>query len=89
MFENLLQPSHLVVMLVLVGAGIIFIFPWWMIFSKAGFPGPLALLMWVPLINVILLFWLALTRWPNSFQKDAGTACSLCPNCGTAVIGHQ
>ena len=36
----------------------------WKICTKAGFPGPLALLMIVPLANVALLFYLAFAPWP-------------------------
>ena len=34
-------------------------------FEKAGFPGPLALLMAVPGVNVIVLFFLAFAPWPS------------------------
>ena len=42
---------------------IIVIIPYWFIFKKAGFSGFLALLMFVPLINVIMLYFLAFARW--------------------------
>ena len=37
---------------------------WWKIFSKAGYSGPLALLMFVPLVNLVLLCVLAFGEWP-------------------------
>ena len=38
--------------------------PFWMIFSKAGFPAYLALLMLVPGVNLVMLFYLAFAEWP-------------------------
>jgi hypothetical protein len=43
---------------------ILFIVPFWKIFSKAGFNGWLSLLMLVPGVNIILLFYLAFAEWP-------------------------
>ncbi len=43
----------------------VLVVPFWFIFSKAGYPKWLALLMIVPLINVFLLYFLALAKWPN------------------------
>jgi len=40
------------------------IFPFWKICTKAGFPGPLSLLILVPIGNIILLFYLAFAEWP-------------------------
>jgi hypothetical protein len=37
---------------------------WWKIFSKAGHPGPLGLLMFVPFLNLIMLCVLAFGEWP-------------------------
>jgi hypothetical protein len=42
---------------------IVVIFPYWFIFKKAGFSGFLALLMFVPFINIIMLYFLAFARW--------------------------
>jgi hypothetical protein len=38
--------------------------PFWKICSKAGFPGPLSLLMLIPIANIILLFYIAFAPWP-------------------------
>ncbi len=41
--------------------------------SKAGFPGALGLLMFVPIANIILLFYLAFADWPalrDEFQEE-------------------
>ena len=42
----------------------VIIFPYWKIFSKAGYSGALSLLMLIPLVNVIMLFFLAFADWP-------------------------
>ena len=41
------------------------ILPFWFIFSKAGYSKWLSLLMVVPLVNVILLYFLAFSQWPS------------------------
>lgn len=51
-------------MFVLSFIGIFFILPFWKIFSKAGYPGWLSLLMVVPLLNLGMLFYLAFSEWP-------------------------
>lgn len=37
---------------------------WWNILARAGYPGALALLVFVPLVNLALLLWFAFARWP-------------------------
>ena len=44
--------------------GIISVWLFWRIFKKAGFPGPLALLMFVPVVNLAMLLILAFLEWP-------------------------
>ena len=46
------------------------VLPFWKICTKAGFPGPLALLMLVPIANVILPFYLAFAEWPALRQAQ-------------------
>ncbi len=52
-------------LMVLVMAAVIIV-PFWFIFSKAGYSKWLSLLMVVPLLNLILLYFLAFSKWPNS-----------------------
>ena len=40
------------------------VIPFWKICTKAGFPGPLALLMLVPVANIVLPFYIAFAEWP-------------------------
>ncbi len=47
----------LLVMLILT------ILPFWKIFSKAGFSPWLSLLMPIPLINFLVLYYVAFARW--------------------------
>ena len=46
------------------------IWPFWRIFAKAGFNGALSLLMLLPLVNVVMIFFLAFAEWPA--LKKAG-----------------
>ena len=41
----------------------IYIIPFWMIFKKAGFSPWLALLLFIPLANMIILYVLAFSQW--------------------------
>ncbi|MHB1197968.1 MAG: hypothetical protein ACYCZ6_00095 [Polaromonas sp.] len=39
--------------------------PFWFIFSKAGYSKWLSLLMVVPVVNLIALYFLAFSEWPS------------------------
>jgi hypothetical protein len=43
---------------------VINVLPFWMICRKAGFPGPLSLLMLLPIANIVLPFYIAFAEWP-------------------------
>jgi hypothetical protein len=45
------------------------IWPWFKIFAKAGFSGWMALLMLIPLVNLIMLFYLAFAEWPALWER--------------------
>ncbi|RYF70569.1 MAG: hypothetical protein EOO22_14080 [Comamonadaceae bacterium] len=51
--------------LVLVISAVIFGVPLWRIVARTGHPGIMALLFFIPLLNVGMLWWLAYTRWPR------------------------
>ena len=38
--------------------------PFWFIFSKAGHSSWLSLLMLVPVVNLVMLYFLAFSNWP-------------------------
>jgi Zn-dependent protease with chaperone function len=42
---------------------IVVLIPYWFIFKKAGFSPFLALLMFLPIINIAMLYVLAFSRW--------------------------
>ncbi|MGA2270224.1 MAG: hypothetical protein ABSH44_17265 [Bryobacteraceae bacterium] len=44
----------------------ILVIPYWRIFSKAGFSGWLALLILIPIINLILLCYIAFSKWKSA-----------------------
>ena len=43
----------------------VLIWPFWRICTKAGYPGIASLLVLIPVINVIFLYWLAFSDWPS------------------------
>ena len=60
-------PGFFELLIILFVSAFVFIIPvvaFWRICEKAGFPGPLGLLMLVPLANIILPLYLAFTDWP-------------------------
>jgi hypothetical protein len=44
---------------------IIVVIPFWKIFTKAGKSGWLSILMLVPLINLVILYYLAFSKWSS------------------------
>ena len=44
---------------------VLIILPFWFIFSKAGYSKWLSLLMVVPMINILMLYFLAFSNWPS------------------------
>ena len=44
---------------------VLIILPFWFIFSKAGHSKWLSLLMVVPVVNIVMLYFLAFSTWPN------------------------
>lgn len=60
---------------VLVGAILLItLLPMWMICDKAGFPGWISLATLVPVLNILLLFFLAFTQWPALRRTSSGKA---------------
>jgi len=44
---------------------------WWKIFAKAGWSGALSLLMLIPLVNLIMAFYVAFATWPIQRELEA------------------
>ena len=66
--RNPLADPHLAYLMPIFGlffvVGIlIYIIPFWMIFKKAGFSPWFALLLFIPLANIIILYVLAFSQW--------------------------
>jgi len=54
----------------IVVAAVFFLYPLWRIFSRAGLPAPLSLLVLLPLGQIIVALILAFARWPNTAPPE-------------------
>jgi hypothetical protein len=69
MLGDLFQPVHLIIIAVVFGfMGLVILPPYWKIFGKAGFPPAISLLMFVPLANLIVLYYVAFSDWKPARQ---------------------
>ena len=68
-YDSIWHWLFLTIFLLLVGT-VLYIIPAWRIVSKAGFHGAFALLMLVPIVNIIMLWVFAFVKWP--VERDAG-----------------
>jgi Zn-dependent protease with chaperone function len=64
---ELFQPWHLIIILIFSALVIV---PFWQIFKKAGLTGALAILMVIPLANLIMLYVLAFSRWKTPGTRN-------------------
>ncbi|MBS1814268.1 MAG: hypothetical protein JSS87_05285 [Acidobacteria bacterium] len=60
---ELFQPTHIMILMVLLFFFPIIVVPYWFIFKKAGFPPAISLLMFFPLLNLLILYIVAFSRW--------------------------
>ena len=60
LLQNLSFLEFLMIILTLV----FWVVPAWMIFKKAGYHPALGLLILIPFVNIILIYFLAFSRWP-------------------------
>ena len=58
------QTELLIILFLLLPLAAAWIFPFWRIFAKAGFPGELSLLMILPGLNFLVLLYVAFAQWP-------------------------
>ncbi len=64
--SNIGLPEILLILFIVVLFAIVFLLvPYWRIFRKAGFPPALSLLMILPLVNVVMIYYLAFAEWPG------------------------
>jgi hypothetical protein len=68
MHEGLFQPIHLLVIVLLILLVLVGLIPYWHIFKKAGFSPWLSLLMVIPLVQLIVLYYVAFAKWPEKTQ---------------------
>lgn len=61
---GLLAGGIVVFLLIFLVMAILPIIAYWKIFAKTGNSGAIALLMIIPLVNLIVLYWMALGDWP-------------------------
>ena len=64
-----LGPTEVIIILAIFGfvfvlALALTVLPFWMICKKAGFPGWYSLATLIPVLNILLLFFLAFADWP-------------------------
>jgi carbon starvation protein CstA len=64
-----LSVFHWILVLFILATSIV---PAWLIVKKAGYAGPLALLTWIPLVNIIMIWVFALSTWP--VERKGGQA---------------
>ena len=61
---ELFQPMHLILVFVMFFICLpVVIIPYWQIFKKAGFPPALSLLVFFPLVNLVVLYYVAFSEW--------------------------
>ena len=51
-----------------LGMVVLLFYPFWRIVTKAGYPGVMCLLLFVPVVNFIFLWIAALSEWPIEAQ---------------------
>jgi hypothetical protein len=86
MIEGLLQPTHILILFPLFA--LLALLPLWRILAKAGYPGPISLLALIPLVGIVIDFWLAFSEWPlerAAKQKDIPVLTKYCSACGKPV----
>ncbi|MFT3915282.1 MAG: hypothetical protein QM704_14535 [Anaeromyxobacteraceae bacterium] len=50
---------------------VVFLAPWWSMLRKAGHSGALALLLFIPYVNVAFVLWFAFAKWPVQRELEA------------------
>ena len=60
---DILHPVDLIVLAVII------LPPFWTIFKKAGFSPWLSLLIFLPLINIIVLYTVAFSKWKIGWDR--------------------
>jgi dolichol kinase len=61
----------LIVTVCLIFAIIFLLIPYWRIFEKAGFSPAFSLLMILPIVNLVMIYYLAFAEWPSLKQGQS------------------
>ncbi len=61
MFGNTMWAGHWLWMLVI---GIVVVIPAWRICQRTGYPGWMGVLILIPIVNLVLLYFIAFSDWP-------------------------
>jgi hypothetical protein len=61
----------LILMIMFVVVPVIWIVPVWRIVSRTGYSGAWSLLGFVPILNIILLWVFAFSKWPADRNREA------------------
>ncbi len=72
---DLFQPMHILILLIVASA--IFpvkVIPYWVIFKKAGFEPALSILTIIPVVQLIVLCYVAFSEWKTGASNVAPTA---------------
>lgn len=64
--------AEFIIVLVILGMMVIALVPWFFIYKKAGFSPAMGCLMFIPVVNIIMLFVLAFSQWP--IERDLENA---------------
>jgi len=62
---SLALPELLLIFVTVCLYGLVFIIPLWKIVGKAGFHPVLSLLVFIPLVNIVMLYVFAFVDWPG------------------------
>ncbi len=55
----------LVEILIIIVIPVAICFPIWKIIAKAGYPGIFSLCIFIPIINIVMLYWFSFSEWPT------------------------
>jgi len=65
MFNNNVLPFLPLVLIVFIAVlALVAMVPWFFIYKKAGFHPAMGCLMFLPIVNLVMMFILAFTEWP-------------------------
>ena len=67
MFGNTRGAGHWLWMLVIA---IVVVIPAWRICQRTGYPGWMGILILIPIVNLVLLYFIAFSDWPSNRNND-------------------